>query len=67
MDGVNPGGQRPLQGMQHVLACALHWGVIEKLLECLQFDQHHHVLQEVALNVGQELRCLQELMRKQHN
>lgn len=67
MDGVNSVGQSFLQGMQYVVACALHWGVVEKLLKCLHFNQHNQVLQEVALNVGQEFWCLQELMRKQHN
>lgn len=68
VDGADPHGQSFLQVVEDVGvdAGAGHralggWGLIQQLLETVQFDQQHHVLQEVALDKSRELRGPEEL------
>lgn len=71
VDGVDAGGQRLLQLLEDVGADARTGGgalgggrFIQKLLEAVQFDEQHHVLQEVALDKSRELRGTEELGRE---
>lgn len=61
VDGLDPGRQGFLQVLQDVAAEAVRRGVVHELFEGLQLDQHQHVLQEVALDEGRQLRRLQKL------
>lgn len=61
MDGLDPGRQGLLQVLQDVAAGAVGRSVVQQLLERLQLDEHHHVLQEVALDEGGQVWRLQEL------
>ncbi len=65
MNGANACGQRLLQIMQRVMAAVLHWSVIEQLFKWFKLYENCHVLQKVALDVGRQLRCLQELREKE--
>lgn len=72
VDGVDAGGQRLLQLLEDVGADAgtgrgaLGGGrFVQKLLEAVQLDEQHHVLQEVALDKSRELRRTKELSRKE--
>ena len=61
VDGLDADRQRLLQLLQDVTAGAF-WGcVVQQLFEGLQLDEDHHVLQEVALDVGRQLWGVQEL------
>ena len=62
VDGLDPRGQIALQVLEDVEGGVLSRRVVEQLLERLKLDQDRHVLQEVALDVGGQLLCLQELM-----
>lgn len=64
MNGANARGQRLLQVVQHVGAAVLHRSVIEQLFKWLKLYENCHVLQKVALDVGRQLRCFQELREK---
>lgn len=68
VDGVDACGQSLLQVMEDVGADAgaghgaLGGGrFIQELLEAIEFDQQHHVLQEVALDERRQLRGTKEL------
>lgn len=72
VDGADSHGQSFLQVLEDVGvdARAGHGalggrGLVQQLLETVQFDQQHHVLQEVALDKSRELRGSQELRRAQ--
>lgn len=68
MDGADAYGQRVLQVVEDVRvdAGAGHGalrrrGLVQQLLEAVEFDQQHHVLQEVALDERRQLRGTKEL------
>lgn len=68
VDGADPHGQILLQLLQDVRVDAgagggALWGrgLVQQLLEAVEFNEHHHVLQEVALYEGRQLRGTQEL------
>lgn len=65
MDGLDADGQGFLQVPQDVAAGAVGRRVVQQQLERLQLDQHDHVLQEVALDVGRQVWNIQELMMKE--
>lgn len=74
VDGVDARGQSLLQVQQDVGADARAGhgalggrGLVQELLEAVQFDQQHHVLQEVALDESCELRGPEELWVKQNS
>lgn len=52
MDGLDANGQGFLQFLQDVTDGGVWGRVVQQLLERLQLYQDHHVLQEVALDVG---------------
>ena len=64
VDGLDADGQGFLQLLQDVTAGALRGRVVQQLFEGLQLDEDHHVLQEVPLDVGRQLRGVQELRRE---
>lgn len=71
MDGADPHGQGLLQVLEDVgvdpgagYGALGGRGLVQQLLETVQFDQQHHVLQEVALDKSRELRGSQELRTK---
>lgn len=53
--GLDAGGQGLLQVLQDVGHRGLRRGVVQQLLEGVHLDQDHHVLQEVAFDVGRKL------------
>lgn len=68
VDGVDACGQSLLQVVEDVGADAgaghgaLGGGrFVQELLEAIEFDQQHHVLQEVALDESRQLRGTKEL------
>lgn len=68
VDGVDAGGQGLLQVQQDVGADAGAGGgalggggLVQQLLEAVQFNEQHHVLQEVALDESRQLRGTEEL------
>lgn len=68
MDGVDARGQRLLQVQQDVRADAGarrralgQRRFVQQLLEAVELDQQHHVLQDVALDERRELAGAQEL------
>lgn len=70
VDGVDARGQSLLQVQQDVGAEARAGrgalrgrgrGFVQQHLEAVEFDQQHHVLQEVALDERRELRGTKEL------
>lgn len=68
VDGVDPRGQSLLQVEEDVGADAgagrgaLGGGrLVQELLEAVEFDQQHHVLQKVALDESRQLRGTKEL------
>ena len=67
MNGVDADGQCFLQVLEDVQAGtgaggrALCRGLVQQLLEALQFNQQYHVLQEIALDKGRKLAGTQEL------
>lgn len=61
MDGMDACSQRLLQVRKHIHAGVLRRFFIQQLLEGICFNQDHHVLHEVAFNVGRKLRGTQEL------
>lgn len=72
VDGVDARGQRLLQVVEDVGAdggagggALGGGGLVQQLLEGIQLDQQHHVLQEVALDEGGELRGTEELRWRQ--
>lgn len=64
MDGLDADAQGLLQVQQYVHGGAAWWCVVQQRFEGLQLDQHHHVLQEVALDVGSQLWGVQELIER---
>lgn len=71
VDGVDSGGQGLLQVVEDVGADAgtgrgalSGRGLIQKLLEGVEFNQQHHVLQEVALDESRKLRGTKKLCRE---
>lgn len=69
VDGVDAGGQGLLQVVEDVRADAgagcralSRKGLVQKLLEGVEFNQQHHVLQEVALDESRKLQGTQELL-----
>lgn len=72
VDGVDAQSQRLLQVVEDVGADAragsraLCWrGFVQELLEAVELDQQHHVLQEVALDERRQLRGTKELWNKE--
>lgn len=72
MDGADSHGQRFLQVLEDVRADAGAGRgalggrrLVQQLLETVQFDQQHHVLQEVALNESRQLGGSEELWRRE--
>lgn len=61
MDGLDADGERFLQGLQDVGARAVGGRVVQQLFEWLQLNEDDHVLQEEALDVGRQVRSVQEL------
>lgn len=61
VDRLDAQGQSFLQRLEDVTTRAVWRRVIQQLLERLQFDQDHHVLQEVALDIGGQVWSLQKL------
>lgn len=68
VDGADSHGQILLQLLQDVRVDAgagggAFWGrgLIQQLLEAVEFNEQHHVLQEVALYEARQLRGTQEL------
>lgn len=61
VDGLNPNGQRPLQVLKHILARPFAILVIQELLECLIFNEDHHIFKEIAFTVCRELCDPEEL------
>lgn len=68
MDGADAYGQSLLQVLEDVGidAGAGHGalrgrGLVQQLLEAVEFDKQHHVLEEVALDESRELRGAKEL------
>lgn len=68
VDGVDAGGQSLLQVEEDVGADAGagrgalgRRGFVQKLLEGVEFDQQHHVLQEIALDESRQLCGTKEL------
>lgn len=68
VDGADAYGQSLLQVLQDVGvdAGAGHGALrgrrfVQQLLEAVQFDKQHHVLEEVALDESRELRGAKEL------
>lgn len=71
MDGADAYGQSLLQLLQDVRVDAGAGGgalggrgLVQQLLEAVEFDEQHHVLQEVALDEGCQLRGTQELQEE---
>lgn len=74
MDGADAHGQSLLQLLQDVRVDAGAGGgalggrgLVQQLLEAVQLDEQHHVLQEVALDEGRQLRGTQELQEESRN
>lgn len=72
MDGANADGQGFLQVDEDVRVDAGAGrgalggrGLVQQLLEAVELDQQHHVLQEVALDESGELRGAKELRRQE--
>lgn len=68
MDGADPHRQRLLQLQEDVGAnpgagggAVRGRGFVQQLLKTVQFNQQHHVLQEVTLDERRQLRGAQEL------
>lgn len=68
VDGADAHGQILLQLLQDVRVDAGAGGgtlggrgLVQQLLEAVEFDEQHHILQEVALDEGRQLRGTQEL------
>lgn len=66
MDGLDAIGQSFLQLLEDVTAGAIRGRVVQQLLEGLQLDQHHHVLQEVALDVRSQVWSFKKLQKRDH-
>lgn len=71
VDGSDSYGQSFLQVVEDVGAHAgagdgALWGrwFVQQLLEALEFNQQHHVLQEIALDESRKLRGTKELHRE---
>lgn len=71
VDGVDASGQSLLQVVEDVGADAGAGrgalggrGFVQELLEAVEFDQEHHVLQEIAFDESGELRGTEELEQK---
>lgn len=71
VDGVDACGQSFLQVMEDVRADAGAWhgalgrgGFVQQLLEAVELDQQHHVLQEIAFDKSRELCGAEELHRR---
>lgn len=65
VDGLDADGQRLLQVLQYFTARAVWGSVVEQLFEGLQLNQDHHVLQEIALDVGRQVWSIQKLQDKE--
>lgn len=64
MDGLDAHGQSFLQLLEDVTTGTVWGHVVQQLLKRLQFNQDHHVLQEVALDIRSQVWSLQKLRRK---
>lgn len=72
MDGADAYGQSLLQVEEDVGVDAgaghgaLGWRrLVQQLLEAVEFNQQHHVLQEIALDESSKLRGTKELHREE--
>lgn len=64
VDGLDAHGQSFLQLVEDVSTGAVRGSIVQQLLKRLHFNQDHHVLQEVALDIRSQVWSLQKLRRK---